>query len=350
MSKRVTPKMVFLYVYGQLSEADRRLVEAVFPTDLQVQTWFVRLRALPDNVVEEEEEAMTLTPADLCRRDIEAACQSDAEVQRWFAELTPTEEELAQRPVPHVQLDSPAYRDLAVVTYQSVERDERAEPAFQGSERGAIGEPLGPDGMEHGAVDADEYFAQHADVRRVIAEIARGLIASEDGRKLVIPQPILKRWNGQRFGGTTVRAAAEFAGHFADGSRPEYPELPEPPYVVAFQHRVYIAQPAENVPYGVVRVIGSIDGRPLASIVRAMEFDETAKLWTLVVSATELFGRDVPNEDLDFYVQPARRELFEWFPVAEIEKLAARIPESRVREHQGIQALLHDLKEGKHDR
>jgi hypothetical protein len=68
------------------------------------------------------------------RREVEAAWRSDVRVQRWFEELTPTEEELRQRPRPGVRLDSPAYRDLAAVTYLSVERDERAGLADQWSE------------------------------------------------------------------------------------------------------------------------------------------------------------------------------------------------------------------------
>jgi hypothetical protein len=67
------------------------------------------------------------------RLELEAACKTNAQVRQWFADLTPTDAELEQQPVPAVQIDSPANRDLAASTYLSVERDERAEQVLQWS-------------------------------------------------------------------------------------------------------------------------------------------------------------------------------------------------------------------------
>jgi len=207
-------------------------------------------------------------------------------------------------------------------------------------------DPLGPDATEDSIPEVvDNYFAQRAEVRRIIEEIGAGVRASQDGRKLDFHRPVLNRWNAKRFGGTTVRAVAECTGGYDHGLRARYPELPDPPYVVACEHDIHIAQLVEQVPYGVIRVIASVEGRPLSSIVRVMDYDEGAKQWVLVVSATEFFGYDVPKGDLDFHVQPARRELFAWFPADEIEDLQKGIPAERVRERTGVQTLLHDLKE-----
>ena len=41
MTRRVSQEMVFLYRLNRLSPADRLLVEEAFPTNLQVQAWFV---------------------------------------------------------------------------------------------------------------------------------------------------------------------------------------------------------------------------------------------------------------------------------------------------------------------
>ena len=48
--------MVLMYLTNQLSAAERRLVEEDFRTNLQVQSWFVELDALPDTVVGEEKQ------------------------------------------------------------------------------------------------------------------------------------------------------------------------------------------------------------------------------------------------------------------------------------------------------
>jgi hypothetical protein len=68
------------------------------------------------------------------RREIESACRFDEQVREWFRELTPTDEELQRQPVAEVRLDVASNRDLAAITYLSVERDERVEQVQSWSE------------------------------------------------------------------------------------------------------------------------------------------------------------------------------------------------------------------------
>jgi hypothetical protein len=209
-----------------------------------------------------------------------------------------------------------------------------------------IDERLGPDAAAEWVPEVlDNYFAQRAQIRRDIKQIAQLLRASKDGLTLHASRPLLRNWPAERFGGTRVAIQSGRSWRYGDKTGPAYPDLPEPPYVVPFQHNIYIGQPGENVPYGVVRIIASLEGRPLASIVRIMDAEADGMVWTLVVATTDLFGRNVPEQEIDYHVQPARRELFAWFPREEIERLAVKLPVGQVKERERVEALLHDLRE-----
>lgn len=250
MATRVTQDMVLLYVTGHLSPDDRREVEAEFPRNIHVQTWFVRLGALPDTVAH---------TSDVPEPEIEAV------------------------PIP--------------------------EPAV---------------------------------IRRTIKEFADQLLGSVDGRKLDFGIPVSVESVARFLRGWTIRVA--FAGGFDDGNRPPFPEL-SVPYIEFFENKIYIEQPKGAVPYGVVRIIASADGTPLASIARVMDFNEQQQTWGLTVAVTELFGLDVPKRDLDFYVQPARRDLISWFPGQEIEKLVANIRDSGRNVPPQVERLLREHEE-----
>lgn len=181
--------------------------------------------------------------------------------------------------------------------------------------------------------------------KTVLAELAKMIEDSPDGRRLDTKLPLLKdRKTGSL--GLAPSHNISYTPSLLDGASETLPaDIPAEPFVFATTRTIHVRQGKDDVPYGVVRVIAALDGVPLASVVRIMEFVEAYPEWHLEISKTALFGRAVPSGNLEYYALPARLDTLACFPRSDIEELAAEPTPRSEQQRQLVSDLIHDLKE-----
>jgi len=198
--------------------------------------------------------------------------------------------------------------------------------------------------LENVPASISQYVNQRWDLLDMIKTMAEEIAASQDRRRLNTTEPIMRYWKPERFAGHSTRSGIASAV-FDGGTAQPLSEFPKPPYVVQLRNKLHIALPEASVPYGVVRIFACEAGAPRATILRILRFDEIAKSWKADVPTAELFGPTVPKGPIDYYVQPARRDLFAWFSAVELTPLANRLKNQQVKEREAVQALIHELED-----
>ena len=246
------------------------------------------------------------------RRQIEEAARNDPKVQRWLAELAPTDEDLADEPVP--DLSSSDFRQAGITAMvNALQEDEETELTA----------------AEHG-------------LSVPLLELADLIRQAPEGRLPKTDNPILLDWN-RNYGVAATTATLELVSKFHDDDSTRFPTLPDVPYLVVEDDILYLAQRPESVPFGVVRIIASKDGIPLASTLRCLEYNRKERAWKTNLSVASVFDNDLITGKLEWYAVPANEEYRGLFSKKEVTQLLGGLPESWTDERTAVGQLLEVL-------
>jgi hypothetical protein len=190
--------------------------------------------------------------------------------------------------------------------------------------------------------DARKHLAKDP-VQKKIELVGDWLVSLPEGRLPPTGLAWFCNWPGTDLGVRSVEGQLEPVMAADSGEDASGPRLPAAAGDVVAGNMIRLVRSVTEAPFGVIRIIATSDGVPVASVIRVMEFDRFEKTWKLEMPLAAIFAGEPPIERIQYYAVPANEPWLPWFRRDAVERLLDDIPETMPEERRGVQELLQLL-------